>query len=59
METYVYYFKSDSTCEPIGRINASSLDEALLHVIEIKRLPESAINHLFEIKCVDDHEKCI
>jgi hypothetical protein len=56
MNTYVYYYKIDSTCEPIGRVMATSLYEALNYIMQIKQLPEKSVNHLFEIKKLDNHE---
>jgi len=56
MNTYVYYYKIDSTCEPIGRVMATSLYEALNYIMQIKQLPEESVNYLFEIKKLDNHE---
>jgi len=58
MTTYVYYYKSDSSKEVIGRVNADSLQEAHAMVMEIKRLPYDAVASLFEIKQVR-HENSI
>jgi hypothetical protein len=52
MTTYVYYYKSDSSKEVIGRVNANSLNEARAMIMEIKRLPIDAVASLFEIKQV-------
>ena len=56
MRTYVYYFKLDSSCEPIGRVMATSLDEARDMIMEIKRLPYDAIMSLFEIKVLHEND---
>ena len=56
MRTYIYYFKSDNSCEPIGRVMATSLDEARDMIIEIKRLPYDAIMSLFEIKVLHEND---
>jgi hypothetical protein len=56
MRTYVYYFKTDSSCEPIGRVMATSLDEARDMIMEIKRLPYDAIVSLFEIKVLHEND---
>jgi hypothetical protein len=56
MTTYVYYYKSDSSREVIGRVNANNLDEAQTMVMEIKRLPLDAVISLFEIKQVRNDE---
>jgi hypothetical protein len=50
MNTYVYYFKNDVNCEPIGRVMATSLYEARELVIEIKRLDEQSFDALFTVK---------
>jgi hypothetical protein len=56
ISTYVFYYKADSTCEPIGRVKATSLAEARMHIIEFKQLPEDVITELFEIKQVLTYE---
>jgi hypothetical protein len=56
MTTYVYYYKSDSSKEVIGRVNANNLNEARAMVMEIKRLPLDAVTSLFEIKQVRNDE---
>jgi hypothetical protein len=59
MNTYVYFFKSDSTCEPIGRVMAMDLYEAREIIKQRKQLSMSAIDELFEIKQVSEHENSI
>jgi hypothetical protein len=56
MDTYVYYYKSDSLCEPIGRVMATSLYEALNYITQIKQLSEESVINLFEIKKLDTYE---
>lgn len=50
MKTYVYYYKSDSTNEIIGRVMATSLDEAREFIKQVKQLSIQDIDNLFEIK---------
>jgi hypothetical protein len=59
MKTYVYYYKSDSSNEVIGRIDANDLNEAHVTLMEIKRLPYDAVVSLFEIKQVRNNEDFI
>lgn len=50
MNTYVYFFKMDDTCEPIGRVKATSLREARSFIAIQKQLSEDKIVELFEIQ---------
>jgi hypothetical protein len=50
MKTYVYFYKSDSTNEIIGRVMATSLDEAREFIKQVKQLSVQDIDNLFEIK---------
>ena len=59
MSTYVFYYKADPTCEPIGRVMATSLFEAREFIMKLKQLPENSITELFEIKQVLTHENNI
>ena len=59
MGTYVYWYKADSSCEPIGRVMATSLDEAREMIKVRKQLSEQAIADLFEIKQVSDYENSV
>ena len=59
MKTYVYYFKTDSTCEPIGRVKAMDLYEAREIIKQRKQLSREAIDELFEIKQVSNYENSI
>ena len=56
MNTYVYYYKVDSSCEPIGRVMATSLYEALHYIMRMKQLSEESVTALFEIKKLDTYE---
>lgn len=56
---YIFHYKSDTKCEPIGRVMATSLDEAREMISEIKALSEELIDELFVIKRLDDHENSI
>ena len=53
---YIFHYKSDTKCEPIGRVMATSLDEAREMISEMKALSEELIDELFLIKRLDDHE---
>ena len=57
--TYVFYAKLDSKREIIGRVQASSLNEARSMVSEWKALSENLIDELFVIETLDDHENRI
>lgn len=59
MSTYVYYYKLDSSCEPIGRVQANNLYEARELITQIKQLSSEIIDTLFEIKQVPNHENSI
>jgi hypothetical protein len=56
---YIFYYKSDSKCEPIGRVMATSLDEAREMISEMKALSEDLIDELFVIKGLEKHENDI
>lgn len=59
MGTYVYYYKSDSSCEPIGRVQAMNLYDARELIMQKKQLSSEAIDNLFEIKRVVPYENNI
>jgi hypothetical protein len=59
MNSYVFFYKKDSTCEPIGRVMAMDLHEAREMITQIKQLPENVIDELFEIKKVSSDENNI
>lgn len=56
MSTFIYFYKTDSECEPIGRVMATSLYEARELVMQIKRLDEKSIDALFVIEKLDNYE---
>lgn len=56
---FVYYYQADSTKEPIGRVQASSMDNARKQIALIKQLDESLIDNLFVIESLDSHENNI
>jgi len=55
-KTYVYYFKTDSTREPIGSVTAHNVVEAQEKICIIKQLPKQEIEHLFVIKQKKEHD---
>jgi hypothetical protein len=57
--TYIFYYKVDSLCEPIGRVMATDLNEAREMIVQIKQLPKDVIDDLFEIKRVSNYENNI
>jgi hypothetical protein len=57
--TYVFYSKLDSNCEIIGRVIATSLNEARTLISGTKKLSENVIDDLFVIKKLDDYENNI
>jgi len=50
MDTYTYAYKTDSKQEPIGRVIATSLQEAREQISQIKRLSVNDVDALFLIK---------
>lgn len=59
MSTYVYYYKADSSCEPIGRVQAMDLYEARELIKQKKQLSSEDIENIFEIKQVLSYENDI
>jgi RecB family endonuclease NucS len=59
MKTYVYYYKSDSSEEVIGRLIANDLNEARETLAEIKKLSIDNVVNLFEIKQIRNNEDFI
>lgn len=59
MEPYVFFYKNDSACEPVGRVMAMDLHEARKMISLIKQLPEQVIDELFKIKKVSSNENNI
>jgi hypothetical protein len=57
--TYVFYSKLDANREVIGRVMATSLNEARTLISERKALSENLIDELYVIKTLEDHENSI
>ena len=57
--TYVFYSKLDNTQEIIGRVMATSLNEARELISERKALSERIIDELYVIKTLVDYENNI
>jgi hypothetical protein len=57
--TYVFYSKLDSNREVIGRVMATSLNEAREMISERKALSEKLIDELYVIETLEDHENHI
>tara|TARA_B100000963_G_scaffold229693_1_gene200356 strand:- start:32085 stop:32279 length:195 start_codon:yes stop_codon:yes gene_type:complete len=57
MNTYTYSYRADSSNEPIGRVQATSLFEARVNISKVKRLDIDLIDELFKIKKINDHEQ--
>lgn len=53
MDTYVYFYKNDSLREPIGRVKATSLSDAIHQVTIIKKLSEELIEEILVIQKLD------
>lgn len=56
---FVYYYQADSTKEAIGRVQASSMDEARELVALSKKIDVKLIDELFVIESIDRHENSI
>lgn len=56
MKTYVYFFRQDTTQEPIGRIKANDKWEARELIKFRKQLSDKKFDKLFEIKEESSHE---
>lgn len=54
---YIYHYKND--VEPIGRVMATSLDDAREQISVIKQLSIELIDQLFVIKRLEEHENNI
>jgi len=50
MRLFIYYSKSDSTKEPIGKFNAINLEDAQLIAAHIKQLPLKDFLEVFKVK---------
>ena len=53
MNVYTYHYISDTKCEPIGRVRAMSLHNALEQIASIKKLSTNDILELFVITKLD------
>ena len=49
-QCYIYYYKQDLTCEAIGRVMSSNLQDARKQIAIIKNLSIDLIDELFFIK---------
>jgi hypothetical protein len=59
MSTYVFYYKADPSCEPIGRVQAMDLHDARELIKQKKQLSSKDIDIIFEIKQVLPYENDI
>ena len=50
METYIYYHKNNKDKEPIGKIEANNLEEALLKAAHIKQLKIDDFLDVFKVE---------
>ena len=50
MKIFIYYSKSDSTKEPIGKINAIDLEDAKLIASHIKQMPLKDFLKVFKVE---------
>lgn len=50
MKIYVYYSKFDSTREPIGKIKARSIEQAINLISQIKQLSKDDLLNVFKIE---------
>lgn len=57
MDTYTYSYRSDSSDEPIGRVQATGLLDARRKVSLVKRLDIDLVDNLYIIKKLSDHEQ--
>jgi hypothetical protein len=49
MKSYIYYSKFDSKKEPLGKIQAESLNEAIEFASQIKKLEKDAFLSTFKV----------
>ena len=49
MKNYIYYSKYDSKKEPLGKIQAESLNEAIEFASQIKKLEKNAFLSTFKV----------
>jgi hypothetical protein len=50
MDTYAYSYRTDSSNEPIGRVQATGLFEARRKIAYLKQLDVDYVDSLFKIK---------
>lgn len=50
MKVFIYYNKFDSTNEPIGKIKAKSLEQAINLISQIKQLSKDDLLNVFKIE---------
>ena len=50
---YIYYYKTDSSCEPIGRVSANDIEDAIDQITIIKHLSRDLIAELFIVERVN------
>jgi hypothetical protein len=50
--TYIYYYKADSSKEPVGRVFADDVEDAVEQIAVIKHLSRDSIESLFVIECL-------
>lgn len=53
MFIYTYSYKADPSNEPVGKIHAKNVDDAVLLLSEIKQLCIDDVLNLFNIKRVE------
>ncbi len=53
MYTYTFSYKKDPSNEVVGRVNATSLEDAIEQVSIIKRLNQDIVLELFNIERID------
>ena len=49
---YIYYYKHDSSMEPIGRVNADDYEDAVDQIAVIKQLSKESVDNLFVVECL-------
>ena len=50
MRNFIFYSKTDSTCEPIGKIQAEDEHEAVVIAAQKKQLTIDSFLELFKVK---------
>ena len=57
MKKYKYYYKNDSSKEPVGEVKAEFLDEAIIKASQKKQLIYSKFLELFKIEEIINERK--